>query len=152
MSSTIIIKKYSNRRLYNTQESTYISVDDVSDLIKKGFRIKAVDAITGHDITAIVLTQIIMNKTKDDNTILPVSLLYLVVQYGESHLHDFFEKYLETAIENYLGFRKQMDDQVNAYMGIGMDFSSFAEQAVKNIDTMNLFSNSIYKGKKDRGS
>lgn len=94
----ITIKKYPNRRLYNTRESAYITLDDVSVLIKKGFRIKVVDVTTQKDVTAPVLTQIIMNKAKNDNAVLPVSLLHLAIQYGESHLHDFFEKYLEKTI------------------------------------------------------
>ncbi len=149
MPDTITIKKYPNRRLYNTKKSTYITLEDVSDLIKKGFRIKVVDVNTGDDVTPIVLTQIIMNKAKNDNAILPVSLLHLVIQYGESHLHDFFEKYLETSIKNYLGYRKQMDDQINSYMEMGMDFSTLAEKTFRNMDPMNFFSNPLKKQKKE---
>lgn len=140
VSNTILVKKYPNRRLYNTETSTYITVADVAGLIRKGFRIQVVDLTTGDDITAIVLTQIIMNKAKEDNAILPVSLLHLAIQYGESHLHEFFETYLETAIRNYLGLRKQMDDQFRAYMKMGMDFSSMAEKTMKQMDPMNIFS------------
>lgn len=143
MADTIIIKKYPNRRLYNTKESAYITVEDVSSLIKNGFRIQVIDLTTEDDITAMVLTQIIMNKAKENNAILPVSLLHLVIQYGESHLHEFFEKYLETAIENYLKIRKQMDDQVNAYMEMRMDLSNMAEQTMKTMDPMNLFPNPL---------
>lgn len=149
MTDTLTIKKYPNRRLYNTQQSTYITLEDVSDLIKKGSRIQVIDVNTGDDITPLVLTQIVMNKAKEDNAILPVSLLHLVIQYGESQLHDFFEKYLEAAIENYLGYRKQMDDQINAYMGIGMDFSTLAEKTFKNIDPMNFFTTPLKKEKKE---
>jgi polyhydroxyalkanoate synthesis repressor PhaR len=126
--------------LYNTQDSAYITAEDVSDLIKAGNRVEVQDVNTGDDITAIVLTQIIMNKAKKDNAILPVSLLHLVIQYGESHLHEFFDQYLETTIENYLGYRKQMDDQLKNYMEMGMDFKSFTERAFQNMNPMNLFS------------
>ncbi|MFH2059447.1 MAG: polyhydroxyalkanoate synthesis regulator DNA-binding domain-containing protein [Pseudomonadota bacterium] len=153
MADTIIIKKYPNRRLYNTQKSTYITLENVSDLIKKGFCIQVQDVTTGDDVTPLILTQIIMNKAKEDNTILPVSLLHLIIQYGESHLHDFFEKYLETTIKNYLGFRKQMDDQVQTYMGMGMgmgiDFSTLAEKTFKSIDPMKIFSTSPPKEEKE---
>ena len=140
MTTTIIIKKYPNRRLYNTKDSNYITAEDVSDLIKEGNRVQVQDVNTGDDITALVLTQIIMNKAKEDNTILPVSLLHLVIQYGESHLHEFFDQYLETTIENYLSYRKQMDDQLKNYMEMGMDFKSFTEKALQNMNPMNLFS------------
>lgn len=149
MANTLTIKKYPNRRLYNTQQSAYITLEDVSDLIKKGSRIQVIDVNTGDDITPLVLTQIVMNKAKEDNAILPVSLLHLVIQYGESQLHDFFDKYLEATIENYLGYRKQMDDQINAYMGMGMDFSTLAEKTFKNIDPMSFFSNPLKTEKKE---
>jgi len=149
VANTITIKKYPNRRLYNTQKSAYITLEDVSDLIKKGFLIQVTDVGTGDDVTSLVLTQIVMNKAKEDNAILPVSLLHLVIQYGESHLHDFFEKYLETTIENYLGYRKQMDDQINTYMEMGVDFSTLAEKTFKNMDPMNFFSNPLKKEKNE---
>ena len=145
----IPIKKYPNRRLYNTKESAYITLEDVSNLIRKGFRVEVTEVDTGNDVTPLVLTQIIMNKAKEDNAILPVSLLHLAIQYGESHLHDFFERYLETTIENYLGYRKQMDDQMNRYMEMGLDFSSMAEKAFKNMDPLNLFSDQLKKENKE---
>lgn len=139
-STTITIKKYPNRRLYNTRESEYITLKDVSTLIKKGFLIKVIDVKTEKDVTALVLTQIIMDKAKTDNAVLPVSLLHLSIQYGESYLHDFFDQYLEKTIENYLAYRKQMEDQMNRYMEMGTDFSSIVDSAFKNMDPLKLFS------------
>lgn len=140
MQSKVTIKKYPNRRLYNTAESCYVTLDDVALLIKNGNRVAVVDVNSGEDVTALVLTQIIMNKAKKDNALLPVSLLHLVIQYGESHLHEFFEKYLDKTIENYLVYRKRMDDQINAYFEMGMDFSAFAGKTLQDIDPMNFFS------------
>jgi len=100
-------------------------------------------------MTALVLTQIIMDKAKNNEGLLPVSLLHLVIQYGEGHLHEFFEKYLEKTMENYLVYRKTMDDQVSAYLDMGFDFSSLAEKTMKDFDSMNMF-NEVFKqyGKK----
>ncbi|MBF0377177.1 MAG: polyhydroxyalkanoate synthesis repressor PhaR [Desulfamplus sp.] len=126
MPNKISIKKYPNRRLYNTQQSEYVTLEDVAELVKKGFRVEVTDVNTGEDVTALVLTQIIMNKAKDAKGLLPVSLLHLIIQFGENLLHEFFEKYLEKSIENYLDYRKRMDDQINAYnayLEMGMDFS-----------------------------
>ena len=149
MSNTIHIKKYPNRRLYDTQRSIYITLQDVSDLIRKGARIEVKDVQTCEDVTAFVLTQIIMNKAKENNSLLPVSMLHLVIQYGESHLHEFFEKYLEKTIENYLNYRQQMDDQFNAYLELGMDFSTLAEKTLKGINPANFFS-SAFDHKKEK--
>ena len=139
MAEPIQIKKYPNRRLYNTEESAYITLDNVTQMIKDGARVEVTDVNTGEDLTPLVLTQIIMNKAKEDNAILPVSLLHLIIQYGESHLHDFFEQYLETSIQNYLNLRKQMDDQIKSYMSMGNNFSDMAEKTLKNMDPMGLF-------------
>ncbi len=148
MSSNIIqIKKYPNRRLYNTKESTYITVKNVAELIKKGNRVEVTDVTTGEDVTVLVLTQIIMNKAKENKELLPVSLLHLVIQFGESHLHEFFDQYLEKTIENYLAYRKNIEDQVNAYFGMGMDFSNIAEKTFRDMDSFNVFLDTIKQQK-----
>jgi polyhydroxyalkanoate synthesis repressor PhaR len=140
MENKILIKKYPNRRLYNTQESNYITIDDVAELIKAGNRIEVQDVNNGEDATALVLTQIIMNKAKKNQGLLPVSLLHLIIQFGENLLHEFFESYLEKTIENYLIYRKTLDDQTNAYLDMGMDFSSLAEKTLKDLESFNMFS------------
>ena len=75
MDNKILIKKYPNRRLYNTEASSYITVKDVAELIKLGNRIEVRDVNNGDDVTALVLTQIIMDKAKKNQGLLPVSLL-----------------------------------------------------------------------------
>lgn len=143
MADKIAIKKYPNRRLYNTEQSAYITLEDVAALIRKGFRVEVTDVNTGEDVTSLVLTQIIMNKAKDAKGLLPVSLLHLIIQFGENLLHEFFEKYLERTIENYLDYRKRMNDQINAYnayLEMGMDFSSLAGKTFKDIDPLKFFS------------
>lgn len=144
MDNKILIKKYPNRRLYNTAESTYITLKEVAELIKSGHRIEVQEATTGEDMTALILTQIIMEKAKKNQEILPVSLLHLIIQFGENLLHDFFDKYLEKTMENYLVYRKTMDDQVNAYLDMGMDFSTLAEKTIKEMESLNFF-NEAYK-------
>ena len=139
----ILIKKYPNRRLYNTETSEYITIKDVAELIKSGNRVEVKDANTGEDVTALVLTQIIMDKAKNNQGLLPVSLLHLVIQFGENLLHEFFEKYLEKTMESYLVYRKTMDDQVNAYLDLGMDFSNLAEKTLKDIESLDIFSKTL---------
>lgn len=139
MENAILIKKYPNRRLYNTNISKYITINDVADLIKTGNRVEVRDVTTEEDVTALVLTQIIMEKAKKSQGLLPVSLLHLVIQFGENLLHEFFENYLEKTMENYLIYRKTMDDQVNAYLGMGMDFSNLADKTLKEMESLNVF-------------
>jgi polyhydroxyalkanoate synthesis repressor PhaR len=146
----ILIKKYPNRRLYNTAESTYITLKEVAEIIKAGHRIEVQDVSTGEDVTALVLTQIVMEKAKQNQGLLPVSLLHLVIQFGENLLHDFFDKYLEKTMENYLVYRKTMDDQVHAYLDMGMDLSNLAEKTMKDMESLNFFTETfkVYNKKK----
>lgn len=139
MENKILIKKYPNRRLYNTTLSAYITINDVAELIKAGNQVEVRDVATEEDVTALVLTQIIMDKAKKKQGLLPVSLLHLVIQFGENELHEFFDKYLEKTMESYLTYRKTMDDQVSAYLDMGMDFSSLADKTMKDMEAMNVF-------------
>jgi polyhydroxyalkanoate synthesis repressor PhaR len=140
MEQKVFIKKYPNRRLYNTLESIYITIDDVAEIIKEGNRVEVQDVSSGEDVTALVLTQIIMNKAKKDQGLLPVSLLHLVIQFGENQLHEFFDKYLEKTMENYLVYRKTVDDQTIAYLEMGKEFSNLAEKTLKDLESFNMFS------------
>ena len=151
MDKKILIKKYPNRRLYNTEQSIYITLKDVAELIKAGNRVEVQDVNTGEDMTALILTQIIMEKAKNNQGLLPVSLLHLVIQFGENLLHEFFDNYLEKTMESYLVYRKTMDHQVNAYLEMGMDLSTLAEKTLKDFESMNLFNETMkmYRKKKD---
>ena len=148
--NSILIKKYPNRRLYNTVSSKYITINDVADLIKSGEKVQVRDAETDEDMTAIVLTQIVMNKAKKNQELLPVSLLHLAIQFGETQLREFFEKYLEKTMGNYLLYQKAMDDQVTTYLDLGMDFSSLTKKTLKEVESMNIFAETFkhYTNKK----
>ncbi len=150
MDQKILIKKYPNRRLYNTETSCYITIKDVAELVKSGDRVEVIDITSDSDITALVLTQIIMDKAKNNQGLLPVSLLHLVIQFGENLLHEFFEKYLEKTMESYLLYRKTMDAQVNAYLDIGMDFSNLAEKTIQDMEAMNFFNKSVSQNTKKK--
>jgi polyhydroxyalkanoate synthesis repressor PhaR len=140
----IIIKKYPNRRLYNTETSIYITLNQVADLIKSGHRVKVIDAKSEEDVTAFILTQIIMEQARNRNWVLPTSLLHTFIQYGDTVLNDFFEKYIEKTIRNYLVYRKSMDEQFERYLDLGMDISKMAQKSAKeiaNFPFLNPFAN-----------
>ena len=84
MAKRVLLKKYANRRLYDTERSAYVTLQQVCDLIKDGRQVAAIDAQTQEDVTAFILTQIVVEQTKNKNGLLPVSLLHLIIQYGEN--------------------------------------------------------------------
>lgn len=131
--STLSLKKYANRRLYDTEKSAYVTLDDVMEAIRRGRRIAVADAKTGEDVTAFILTQIILEESRKRNSLLPVSLLHLIVQYGETVLSEFFESYLEQTIKNYLNYRATADDQFRKWLQLGMDLSALTEQSMATL-------------------
>ncbi|MFZ2400012.1 MAG: polyhydroxyalkanoate synthesis regulator DNA-binding domain-containing protein [Smithella sp.] len=121
--NVLLLKKYTNRRLYETEKSVYVTLDYVTDAIKQGRQIKVTDAKTGEDVTSAILTQIVFEEARKKKYLLPDPLLYLIIQYGENVLTDFFEKYLEKTIKNYLLFRNMADDQFKKWLEYGENYS-----------------------------
>jgi polyhydroxyalkanoate synthesis repressor PhaR len=126
-------KKYANRRLYDTEKSTYVTLDDVMQGIRQGRRVEVVDAKTGEDVTAFTLTQIILEESRKKNSLLPVPLLHLIIQYGENILSEFFEKYLEQTLRNYLSYKTVADDQFRKWLNLGMDFSNLTTESMASL-------------------
>ncbi len=124
----LILKKYTNRRLYDTGKSIYVTLDYVTEAIRRGRRIQVTDAKTGEDVTPAILTQIVMEEARKKKFLLPPPLLYLIIQYGENVLTDFFEKYLEQTIRNYLLFRNMADDQFKKWLDFGENYTQMNPQ------------------------
>jgi polyhydroxyalkanoate synthesis repressor PhaR len=126
-------KKYANRRLYDTEKSAYVTLDDVMQGIRQGRHVEVVDAKTGEDVTAFTLTQIILEESRKKNSLLPVPLLHLIIQYGENILSEFFEKYLEQTLRNYLSHKTIADDQFRKWLNLGMDFSNLTTESMASL-------------------
>lgn len=128
--NTLLLKKYTNRRLYDTEKSIYVTMDYVTDVIRKGRQVKVTDAKTGEDVTPSILTQIVLEEARKKKYLLPLPLLYLIIQYGENVLTDFFEKYLEQTIRNYLLFRNMADDQFKKWLEYGENYTKMNPQSM----------------------
>ena len=97
----IVIKKYENRRLYDTTNSRYVNLEDVAEMVRTGAELQVVDAKTNEDLTRTVLTQIIVEETKGSELGLPLELLRQLVLASDSARHQFLEWYLKNAMEAY---------------------------------------------------
>jgi len=97
----IIIKKYANRRLYNTASSSYITLEDLARMVRENVDFQVLDAKTGDDITHSILTQIIMDEEANGEQMLPVSFLrQLIGMYGNS-MQALMPSYLEASMANF---------------------------------------------------
>jgi len=129
----LILKKYTNRRLYDTEKSIYVTLDYVTSIIREGRQIVVVDAKTGEDVTTAILTQIVLEEARKKHYLLPNPLLYLIIQYGETVLSEFFEKYLEHTIKNYLLFRGLADDQYKKWLDLSTNYSQANPKALASL-------------------
>jgi len=123
MPEPLVLKKYSNRRLYDTRSSRYVTLEDVSTMIRSGEQVQIMEAASGEDVTAFILTQIVLEAAKRKNSLLPVSVLHLIVRYGDNALGEFFEKYFQKVIHNYLETKNAFDRQFGQWLDMGMDMS-----------------------------
>ena len=97
----MIVKKYSNRRLYDTEASTYITLEELADRIRRGADVRVLDAKTNEDLTQATLAQIIM-ESRGAARLLPVPLLVQLVRMGDDALAEFLGRYVSSALDLYL--------------------------------------------------
>ena len=143
----IIIKKYANRRLYNTRSSSYITLDFLAKLTREGKDFQVVDAKSGDDITHNILTQIIMEEESSGQQMLPVGFLReLISMYGNS-MQSMIPQYLEASME---AFRKNQEKFQTAMEG-SIKNSPFAQLARQNLAMFEAAS-SAFTPRKDKQS
>jgi len=99
--SVVVIKKYGNRRLYDTAGSRYVNLDDLAALVRAGKEVRVVDAKTGRDLTRVTLTQIITEDAKDKPTGLPLELLRQLIIASDEVRQEFLMWYLKSAFDTY---------------------------------------------------
>jgi polyhydroxyalkanoate synthesis repressor PhaR len=100
-SSTVLIKKYGNRRLYDTAGSRYVNLDDLAGMVRAGLDVRVVDAKSGRDLTRVTLTQIITEDAKGKPTGLPLELLRQLIVASDEVRQEFLMWYLKSAFETY---------------------------------------------------
>ncbi len=108
----VVIKKYGNRRLYDTRGSRYVNLDDIAELIRKGSEVQVVDAKTGQDLTRVTLTQIITEDAKDKPTGLPLELLRQLIVASDQAGQEFIMWYLKSAFDTYHAVQDTVQDRI----------------------------------------
>ncbi len=129
----ITIKKYANRRLYNTATSSYVTLDHLCQMVKDGKDFVVYDAKTGEDITRSVLTQIIFEEESKGQNLLPISFLrQLITFYGDS-LQALVPSYLEVSMSSFARNQEQMRQYLAEAFGEMFPFKRFEEMGRQNI-------------------
>ncbi|MFQ5846478.1 MAG: polyhydroxyalkanoate synthesis regulator DNA-binding domain-containing protein [Candidatus Methylomirabilales bacterium] len=113
----ILIKKYSNRKLYDLNRSRYITLEEIAELIRQGGQVKIVDAETQEDLTNITLVQILLEEEKRRN-LLPVPFLHQLIKYGEMY-HDIFRQYLASNLDALISMQREAEKGIKQWAGLG---------------------------------
>lgn len=146
----IVVKKYANRRLYDTGRSSYVTLDDLCEMIKEGQEFVVQDAKTAEDLTQQVLTQIIVEQESRGQSMLPPNFLRTLIKFYGDGMQGLVPNYLEQALQNFVvhqeTLRNSMSKSFAGMMPGGMmqGAQGFEELNRKNIEmfskTMNMFS------------
>ena len=132
----VVIKKYANRRLYNTASSSYVTLEHLADMVKKGVDFVVYDAKTNEDITRTVLTQIIFEEESQGQSLLPIQFLrQLIGFYGDS-MQSFLPSYLELSLATFAQQQEQLRNQLAALAptgGIGAGVGAYEDQVRQNL-------------------
>ena len=127
----VVIKKYANRRLYNTQTSSYVTLDHLAAMVKDGTEFEVQDARTGDDITRSVLTQIIFEEEAKGQSLLPIKFLRQLIRFYGDSLQSFVPGYLDMSMEGFTKNQGAMRDRIAEAMGGG-------NQMIENLTRQNL--------------
>jgi polyhydroxyalkanoate synthesis repressor PhaR len=132
----ILIKKYANRRLYNTATSSYVTLDHLCTMVKGGETFVVEDAKTGEDITRSVLTQIIFEEEGKGENLLPINFLRQLIGFYGDNLQPVVPQYLEMTMESFSKNQEAMRENLGNVIAGSNPFTQFEEVARQNV---NLF-------------
>jgi polyhydroxyalkanoate synthesis repressor PhaR len=137
----IVIKKYANRRLYNTKSSAYVTLDHLSTMVKEGADFIVQDAKTGEDITRSVLTQIIFEQeSQGGQALLPVQFLRRLIRFYGDNMQSFLPSYLEMSMESFAKGQERLREQFTRTWGQAPGMAAFEEHTQRN---MQLFEQAV---------
>ena len=112
MADERVIKKYANRRLYDTSESRYVALDDIRQLVVDGVRFRVIDAKSGDDISHSILLQIILEQEDKGQPIFSTRLLENIIRYYGDTLQAFVSAYLEKSMDTFIAQQQALQDQM----------------------------------------
>lgn len=136
----ITIKKYANRRLYNTATSSYVTLENLADMVKQGDDFKVFDAKSGDDITKSVLTQIIFDEEAKGQNLLPIQFLRQLIGFYDDNMKVFVPSFLEMSMESFTKSQDEIKSRLNTAFDPDTTFKNFEEQIRQN---MEMFQNTM---------
>ncbi len=135
-SNKLIIKRYGNRRLYNTETRTYINYQDLAKIVRDGSDVQVVDSTTKEDVTKAVLIQVILEEEKNKKTILPTEFLFQLLRSREDSMQDFFKNHLAASFNAYLKTKEEFDNRFRSMLEMATQAPQMWEKLIPGADLM----------------
>jgi polyhydroxyalkanoate synthesis repressor PhaR len=141
----LVIKRYGNRRLYNTETQTYLNYSELTKLVREGQDIKVIDSISKDDVTKAVLIQLILEEEKDKKSVLPTPFLFQLLRSREESMQDFFTNHLSASFNAYLKTKEEFDNRFRSMLEMASAAPQMWEKIIPGAEVMR----ELLLGKKD---
>lgn len=132
----LVIKRYGNRRLYNTETQSYVNYTDLIKLVRDGQDIKVIDSTSKEDVTKAVLIQLILEEEKDKKSILPTPFLFQLLRSREESMQDFFTNHLSASYDAYLKTKEEFDKRFRSMLEMATNAPQMWEKFIPGAEVM----------------
>jgi polyhydroxyalkanoate synthesis repressor PhaR len=138
-SDRLVIKRYGNRRLYNTETRSYVNYQDLIKLARSGHDFEVIDSSSKEDVTKAVLIQLILEEEKNNHNILPTPFLFQLLRSNEESLQDFFKNHLSASLAAYMRTKEEFDKRFRSLLETVIPTPQTWEKLIPGADLMRGF-------------
>jgi polyhydroxyalkanoate synthesis repressor PhaR len=135
-SGVLVIKRYGNRRLYNTETKGYVNYEELAEVVRAGSDIKVIDSKSKEDVTKAVLIQMILEEEKNDKTVLPTEFLFQILRTREDSLQEFFKTHLSASFNAYLKTKEEFDNRFRSILEMAVSAPQLWEKVIPGAEVM----------------
>ncbi len=132
----LIIKRYGNRRLYNTDAKSYVNYGDLAKIVRDGNDVRVVDSTSGEDVTKAVLIQVILEEEKNNKTVLPTEFLFQLLRSREGSMQDFFKNHLAASFNAYMKTKEEFDNRFRTMLEMATSAPQMWEKLIPGAEVM----------------
>ena len=135
-SVSLIIKRYGNRRLYNTETKSYVNYSDLAKIVRDGNDVEVIDSTTKEDVTKAVLIQVILEEEKNNKTVLPTEFLFQLLRSREDSMQDFFKNHLAASFNAYIKTKEEFDNRFRSMLEMATAAPQMWEKLIPGAEVM----------------
>ena len=132
----VVIKRYGNRRLYNTETKGYVTYQDIIAIVRNGYDVRVIDSASDEDVTKAVLIQAILEEEKNQKHLLPLPFLFQLLRSEEGAAKDFFSNYLASSFDAYLKTKEEFDRRFRGFLEMSANAPQMWEKFIPGAEAM----------------